>query len=405
MISASFGGISGFETHRRNRLLFQNAGEDDGVCVAAERERAGGHLVEHRAKAEKIAAGIERLAARLLGRHVGHRAERRAGAGEMGGFQGGLGVAGQGGGGALAVALNLLGQAEIEDFGVAAGGDEDVGRLDVAMDDALFVRGVERVGDFDAERQQQSERQGLFRDAVLEGLALQKLHRDEIAAVVLGNVVNRADARMIQRGSGAGFAPETLEGVGIALQFRREEFQGHAAAQIQILSDVDHTHSATTEPVDDAVVRDGLADQWGGFSHAGSILWRGQRQVNGGHRSPAGTSLGMGVGTRPCMRLPWFSRGSRAGSADTRAMFAGCCREAGGEKEGTRGNVPLRGARDVRDQFAGRGGPCPCHDTNNIAGERFGLAGAGLKPAPTTRGQGGGTARRDLSLAWRARFG
>jgi len=40
-----------------------------------------------------------------------------------------------------------LGQAEIENLGVPAPGDEDVGRLDVAVEDALVMGGVERVGD------------------------------------------------------------------------------------------------------------------------------------------------------------------------------------------------------------------------------------------------------------------
>ena len=39
---------------------------------------------------------------------------------------------------------------------MAAPRDEDVGRLDVAMNDAFAVRGVERVGDLRGEIEQQS---------------------------------------------------------------------------------------------------------------------------------------------------------------------------------------------------------------------------------------------------------
>ena len=44
-----------------------------------------------------------------------------------------------------------FGEAEVENLGVIILGDEDVGRLDVAMDDSFGVRGVKGVGDFDGE--------------------------------------------------------------------------------------------------------------------------------------------------------------------------------------------------------------------------------------------------------------
>src|SRR5712691_13529715 len=40
----------------------------------------------------------------------------------------------------------------------------------------------------------------------------------------------------------------------------RQELQGDKAAQFDILSLVNHTHPATAELLDDAVVRDGLPD-------------------------------------------------------------------------------------------------------------------------------------------------
>jgi hypothetical protein len=58
-------------------------GVEDGRRGAPRKDRAPrGHLVKHQAEAEQIAARIHLVSQRLLGRHVGHRPQRRARAGE-----------------------------------------------------------------------------------------------------------------------------------------------------------------------------------------------------------------------------------------------------------------------------------------------------------------------------------
>ena len=69
--------------------------------------------------------------------------------------------------------LGDLGEAEIENLGVAAFGDENVGGLDVAMNDAFGMGGVEGVGNFDGEVEQAVDLHGTASDQVLESLALQ----------------------------------------------------------------------------------------------------------------------------------------------------------------------------------------------------------------------------------------
>ena len=55
---------------------------------------------------------------------------------------------------------NHLGEAEIENLRHSTTSPEDIGRLDVAMNDALRMGGVESVCDFDAKRQDQFGLQG-----------------------------------------------------------------------------------------------------------------------------------------------------------------------------------------------------------------------------------------------------
>ena len=61
-----------------------------------------------------------------------------------------------------------LGQAEVEHLHGAVGPHLDVCRLEIAMDDALLVRGFERLGDLPRDRQRLGERKRALRDAIGE---------------------------------------------------------------------------------------------------------------------------------------------------------------------------------------------------------------------------------------------
>jgi hypothetical protein len=92
---------------------------------------------------------------------------------------------------------------------VAAAGDEQIGRLDVAVDDPGGVRSLERVGDFDRERQQQIDLERAPGDAMLQRRPVEELHHEECAAVLFADVVDSADVGMVQRRCGPRLAPES----------------------------------------------------------------------------------------------------------------------------------------------------------------------------------------------------
>ena len=94
-------------------------------------------------KREDVRRVVHGLAAHLLGRHVADGAEHDAGSVPR--------VCGRAGlvDGRDRVRLRQLGQAEVEDLHAAVVGDEEVLGLEVAMDDAVVVRGGEAVGDLD----------------------------------------------------------------------------------------------------------------------------------------------------------------------------------------------------------------------------------------------------------------
>ena len=179
-----------------------------------------------------------------------------------------VGSTGDFGGGRARGGEGDLGETEIENFGVAAFGDENIRGLDVAVNDVFGVRGVERVGDFDGEREEVFDIHGAAVDAVLERLAVEKFHGDEGLAVLFADVVNGADVGMVERGGRLRFALETGEGLGIAGDILRQKFQRDETLEARVFGLVDDTHASAAEFFDDAVMRDGLADWRRGVCHA-----------------------------------------------------------------------------------------------------------------------------------------
>ena len=153
-----------------------------------------------------------------------------------------------------------FGEAKIENFDGAALGDENVGGLDIAVDDAFFVGGVEGVGELDADVDGARNRQGTERDQFVEGLPFEQLHGDEGPAVVFFDGVNDANAGMIQRRGGAGFAEEAFERLRIAARVFREKLQGDAAAEFDVFGFVDDAHAAAADLAEDFVVSNGLVE-------------------------------------------------------------------------------------------------------------------------------------------------
>ncbi len=137
--------------------------------------------------------------------------------------------------------------------------DKNIRGLDVAMDDAFGVRGVEGVGDLDSQLEQGFEFYGPRTDT-MQSHTVEKFHRDEGLAVLIANVVDGADVGMVQGGRSLGFALKSGQDLGIAGDIFGEKFQGNEAMEARVLSFVNDSHAATAELFGDPVVRDGLTN-------------------------------------------------------------------------------------------------------------------------------------------------
>ena len=75
--------------------------------------------------------------------------------------------------------IGELREAEVEHLDCAVGPQLDVGRFEVAVDDAVLVRRFERLGDLPRDREGLVHRQSPAGDSLGEGRPLDELHRQE----------------------------------------------------------------------------------------------------------------------------------------------------------------------------------------------------------------------------------
>ncbi len=242
--------------HERERLL---------RGAATEHAPSRDELVEHDAEREEVAAPVERLAARLLGRHVRVLAaqDRRVFASAQ-------------------AALVGARDAEVGELHVALVAEEDVLGRDVAMDDLhraavvapAAMRVIERLGGLSDDPEAQREREALGassapRHRLAEVLAVHVLHRDEVRPPLLAELEDLDDARMGEARRDLGLAHEEIGEARLRHQRRQDaldddrllEAGGAARARAPHLG-----HPALGDPIQQLVIAE---DDRSG--HAGTV--------------------------------------------------------------------------------------------------------------------------------------
>ena len=154
------------------------------------------------------------------------------------------------------------------------------------MDDSFSVGGIESVGNLDRQSEQNIRLHRLSGDALFQRYAVQKLHGDECLPVMLINLVNRADVRMIERRSGLGFALKTAQGLRVFGYLVRQKLESHEPAEFCVLGLIDDTHAAAAQLLDDAEVGNRSTGEWRRIGHRRESYAAEEGQVNlrGGFR-------------------------------------------------------------------------------------------------------------------------
>ena len=191
----------------------------------------------------EVGARVEFEALHLLGRHVGRAAGHALEPRDVG--------------------VRDQGDAEVDDAHVAVLRQQDVGRLDVAMDDAARMRVVQRLRALVDDGDDLVDRQQAAGAAVRaqRARAVHVLGDDVAAAVLLARVEDRHDVRVLQLADHLRFAQEHAAGVaalGVVADRGVVELDRDVAAVERIVRQVHRAGAAAAHLVHDVVLADAL---------------------------------------------------------------------------------------------------------------------------------------------------
>jgi hypothetical protein len=146
-----------------------------------------------------------------------------------------------------------LGDAPIENVNLAVLPEHDVRRLEVSVNDAAGMGAVDRHADIREGREQLSQRiLGFSAIAAsaqsvkhsVQSFPTNSFHREErIAFVVLIDVMNGHDGRMVELSLNPSFSPKTFVGDGSLRMFRLEALEGDLATEPAVVNQAHRPHA------------------------------------------------------------------------------------------------------------------------------------------------------------------
>ena len=169
------------------------------------------------------------------------------------------------GGGDVYILREGFGEPQIHELYLAVQGEEDVVRLDVPMDDGLFMRILKGQGHGFHDSQCLVQWQLLLAlQALLQASAIDEFHGEELASLVFAVLEDLDDIGMTQRLCVPCLTHETFEVRRVFGELFGEDLDGHFEFGLAHLCFIDGAHPALSKLAEERIIGDGVRLLLGG---------------------------------------------------------------------------------------------------------------------------------------------
>ena len=149
-----------------------------------------------------------------------------------------------------------FGYAKIRHLHAALPIQQDILRLDVAVDDALVVGILEGVANLRHDRQRLARRHPPAVHQPAQTHPVHEFHQEVEKAVRPAGIIDGHNARMIQPGQRLGFPGKPLGKRRVTANARRQDLQRRYPVQFLLADLIDHSHAAPTQDLQNLELRE-----------------------------------------------------------------------------------------------------------------------------------------------------
>ena len=115
------------------------------------------------------------------------------------------------------------------------------------MNDPCFLRGFERLANFNPNLQRLLQRQRPLPKPLGQRLTFQTLHYEKVNIVLMANIIQRANPRMIQGRNGPSFPLKPLLQIRIGRKMVGQDLDRHGPVEPRIAGPIHLPHAARTQ--------------------------------------------------------------------------------------------------------------------------------------------------------------